>query len=86
MQAGASLEKQEKYADAAKAYRAALQAHPGDTAATKKIEYATHMDAGQQALKTKKPADAVKSFEAALKIEPNDEAATKALKQARGGR
>ncbi|HEY1376273.1 MAG TPA: hypothetical protein VGF55_05740 [Gemmataceae bacterium] len=83
MQAAAALENQAKYADAAKAYQAALRAVPNDPAATKRAEYAQHMDAGLTAVKAGKKADAVREFEAALKDAPNDEAATRWLQQAR---
>jgi tetratricopeptide (TPR) repeat protein len=83
MQLGAALEKQEKFADALKAYQAALRAVPNDAAAAKRTEYAQHMDAGVTALKANRKSDAVREFEAALKAAPNDPAATKWLGQAK---
>jgi tetratricopeptide (TPR) repeat protein len=83
MQAGAALERQQKYADAAKAYQEALKAVPGDAAATRRTDYAQHMDAGTKFLQQNKKPDAAREFEAALKSAPNDAAATRALQEAR---
>jgi colicin import membrane protein len=83
MQAGAAWEKQEKFADALKAYQAALRLAPGDAAATKRAGFAQHMDAGLTALKAGKKPDAAREFEAALRDAPNDPTATKWLQQAR---
>ncbi|MFO0809353.1 MAG: hypothetical protein U0746_12070 [Gemmataceae bacterium] len=83
MNEGASLVRQQKYADAQKAYEAAIKALPNDPEATRRVEYAKRMDAGTKAMKANKKADAVKEFEAALKAIPRDEAATKALQQAK---
>jgi tetratricopeptide (TPR) repeat protein len=83
MQTGAAFERQEKFADAAKAYEEALKAVPDDDHATKRLDYAKHMDAGLKLLRAQKKADAAKEFEAALKSAPNDPAATRALQQAR---
>jgi hypothetical protein len=83
MQSGAFNEKQEKFADAVKAYKAALQIVPNDQAATRRADYAQHMDAGLNALKTGKKPDAAREFDAALKSVPNDPVATKWLQQAR---
>jgi tetratricopeptide (TPR) repeat protein len=83
MQVGAALEKQEKFADALKAYQAALGIVSTDQAAIKRADYTRHMDAGLTALKAGKKPDAAREFEAALKTAPNDPAATKWLQQAR---
>ncbi len=82
MQLGAALEKQQKYADALKAYQAALKVVPNDPAATQRSEYARQMDAGLTALRAGKKPDAARAFESALKVAPKDEAATAGLQQA----
>ncbi len=83
MNAAAALARQEKYADAQKAYEAALRTQPNDPEATRRVEYAKRMDAGVKALKANKKPDATREFEAALKAVPKDAAATKALQQAK---
>lgn len=83
MQLGAALETQEKYADALKAYQAALKVVANDPDATKRATYAQHMAAGQVALKAGKKADAAREFEAALQGVPKDPAATKWLNLSR---
>jgi tetratricopeptide (TPR) repeat protein len=86
MGAAAALEKQQKYADAVPAYKAALRALPGDGAATKGADFAQLMADGQKALAVRKFADAARDFEAALKVRPGDAEATALLKRARDGR
>jgi tetratricopeptide (TPR) repeat protein len=84
--AAAALEKQQKYADAVVAYRAALRAVPSDGRATRGADFAQHMADGQKALAAKKFPDAVRDFEAALKVMPNHADATALLKRAKEGR
>jgi TolB-like protein len=83
MEAGAAFEKQDKYADAVKAYKAALRVVPSDRGAARRTEFAEHMDTGLTALKADKKAEAVREFEAALRIAPKDAAALKWLQEAR---
>jgi TolB-like protein len=82
-QAGAELEKQERFGDALKAYETALRILSTDPAAIKRAQFAEHMDAGVTAMNAGRKPDAVRDFEAALKIAPNDPAATKWLQKAR---
>jgi tetratricopeptide (TPR) repeat protein len=86
MNAAAALEKQQKYADALTAYKAALKVVPNDAAATKAADFAQHMADGQKALAARKFPDAVRELEAALKVKPNDADATALLKRAKDGR
>ncbi len=86
MDAAAALEKQQKYADAVAAYKAALKVVPNDPTATKGADFAQHMADGQKALAARKFPDAVREFEAALKVTPNDAEATAFLKRAKEGR
>jgi tetratricopeptide (TPR) repeat protein len=86
MDAAAALEKQQKYADAVMAYKAALKLVPGDAKATKGADFAQHMADGQKALAARKFPDAVREFEAALKVMPNNADATALLKRAKDGR
>ncbi len=86
MDAAAALEKQQKYAEAVAAYKAALRAVPNDAKATRGIDFAQHMADGQKALAGRKFPDAVREFEAALKVMPNHADATALLKRAREGR
>ncbi len=83
MQTGAALEKQENYADALKAYQAALAIDSADPTAIRRADFARHMDAGVTALKSAKKPDAAREFEAARKLAPNDPAAIRWLQQAR---
>jgi tetratricopeptide (TPR) repeat protein len=86
MDAAAALEKQQKYADAVTAYRAALRAAPNDPKATKGAEFAQNMADGQKALAARKFPDAVRDFEAALKVMPGNADATALLKRAKEGK
>jgi tetratricopeptide (TPR) repeat protein len=86
MDAAGALEKQQKYAEAVPAYKAALRAVPNDTRATKGADFAQHMADGQKALAGRKFPDAVREFEAALKVMPNNADATAFLKRAKEGR
>ncbi|HYT87847.1 MAG TPA: hypothetical protein VEL76_03935 [Gemmataceae bacterium] len=85
MQAGAAQEKQQKFADALKAYQAALKIVPGDAKATERVRYTTHMAEGQRLHVARQFAAAVREYEAALQLVPNDPAATAALKRAKAG-
>ncbi len=82
MQAGAALDKQQKFADAAKAYQEALKFIPGDAAAT----YAVRMAQGRVHQGARRFPEAVREFQAALQVRPNDPTATDALNRARAGR
>jgi len=86
MDAAAGLEKQQKYADAAAAYKAVLRAVPNDAKAIKGADFAQHVADGQAALAARKFPDAVREFEAALKVLPDNADATAFLKRAREGR
>jgi tetratricopeptide (TPR) repeat protein len=89
MQAGAALEKQQKLADAIRAYNEALRLVPDDpkaTAALRAADLAQHLTEGQKALKARRFGVAAKEFEEALKIAPGHPEATRLLKQAREGR
>jgi hypothetical protein len=86
MDAAAALEKQQKYADAATAFKAALRALPNDARATQGADFAQHMADGQKALAARKFPDAVREFEAALKVMPNNADAAALLKRAKEGR
>jgi cytochrome c-type biogenesis protein CcmH/NrfG len=86
MDAAAAFEKQQKYAEAAQAYREALRLAPRDARAARGADFAQHMADGQKALAARKFADAGRAFEAALKVLPNHPDATALLKRARDGR
>jgi tetratricopeptide (TPR) repeat protein len=86
MDAAAALEKQQKYADAVPAYKAALKLLPNDPKATAGADFAQHMADGQKALAARKFPDAVRDFEAALKVMPGNADATAFLKRAKEGR
>jgi tetratricopeptide (TPR) repeat protein len=86
MQAAAAFEKEQKYAEAARAYKEALRAVPGEAKATAALKLAEHMAEGQKLLKAKRFPDAAKEFEEALKLSPKHPEATRLLTQAREGR
>jgi tetratricopeptide (TPR) repeat protein len=89
MQAGAVLEKQQKLADAVKAYEQALRAIPKDAKATegyRRVKYALHMGEGRRWLAARRFVEAAREFEAALQVVPNDPAATDLLRRARSGK
>jgi tetratricopeptide (TPR) repeat protein len=89
MQAGTTLDKQKKYADAVLAYRTALRWMPGDAkaaAALKNAEYEAYMAEGQKLLTARRFADAAKEFEEALKLVPTSAEAKKELQKARSGK
>jgi tetratricopeptide (TPR) repeat protein len=89
MQQGAALEKQQRYADAARAYQEALRLLPGDAkaaAALRSAQFSSHMAEGQKAMNARRYPDAVREYEEALKISPGNAAAAAALKQAREAR
>jgi tetratricopeptide (TPR) repeat protein len=82
MQSAAAWEKQQRYAEAAAAYREALRLVPGDLRAGAGL----HMAEGRRLLAAKRFPDAAREFEAVLKLIPNQPDAVQALKQARQGR
>jgi colicin import membrane protein len=89
MQAGATFDKQRKYADAVAAYQAALRWKPRDakaTAALRPAEYLQHMTDGQKLLNDRKFNDAAKEFEDALKLYPTSADAKKYLDKAHSGK
>jgi colicin import membrane protein len=86
MNTAQGLERQQKYAEAVRAYREALRLVPGDAQASKGGEFAQRMADGQKALAARRFADAVRAFEAALKLVPNHPDATSYLKRAREGK
>jgi tetratricopeptide (TPR) repeat protein len=86
MQEAAGFEKQQRYADAIKAYQEALKVVPGDARATeglRKADFALHFAEGQRLMTLRRFADAVREYELALQREPGNAAATAALKKAR---
>jgi tetratricopeptide (TPR) repeat protein len=86
MDTAAALEKQQKYADAVSAYKAALRVVPNDPKATAGADFAQHVADGQKALAARKFPDAVREFEAALKVMPGNADATAFLKRAKEGK
>jgi tetratricopeptide (TPR) repeat protein len=86
MQAGAALEKQKKYAEALKAYQAALRAAPGDAKANAAVQFTQHMDQGLKLLQAGRNAEAAREFEAALRAAPGNAEAQNSLNQARNGK
>jgi hypothetical protein len=89
MQAGATLEKQRKFADAVQAYQAALRWRPRDAKATNAVraaEYLQHMTDGDRLLTERKFKDAAREFEEALKLYPTSGDAKKGLDKARAGK
>jgi len=86
MDAALALEKQQKYADAVPAYKAALRALPNDSKATTGADFAQHVADGQKAQAARKFPDAIREYEAALKLIPNHPDATAFLKRAREGK
>jgi tetratricopeptide (TPR) repeat protein len=89
MQAAAGFEKQQKYAEAVRAYQEALRLVPGDApagAALRNAQFAQAMAEGRKALGLKRFPDAVREFERALQLAPGNPEALKALKQAKEGK
>ena len=86
MQKAAGAEKNQKYADAVKAYAEALKARPKDKDALtgwNKNQYAVNMAQGQQYLNNMMWLQAQGEFESALRIFPGDANATKGLQRAK---
>jgi tetratricopeptide (TPR) repeat protein len=86
LQAGAAALKQKQYADAIRAFKAALDLDPDSPAALdglRQARYADAMTEGWRALNAKRRQDAIRSFEDALKEKPGDPQATTALQQAK---
>jgi colicin import membrane protein len=86
MQLGATLDKQQRYAEAVKAYAAALKAVPNDAKASSAQSFSQHMADGIKLLSTRKYADAAKEFDEALKINADDATAKALAKRAKDGR
>ncbi len=86
MQSGAALDKQQRYADAVKAYNAALKALPNDAKASNALGFSQHMADGIKLFTTRKFPDAAKEFEAALGVSPDDATAKALLKRAKDGK
>jgi tetratricopeptide (TPR) repeat protein len=89
MQEAAAFEKQQRFADAIKAYQQALQLMPKDAKATeglRKADYGLHFAEGQRLMGLRRFADAAREFELALQRDPGNPAATAALKKARESR
>jgi cytochrome c-type biogenesis protein CcmH/NrfG len=89
MQAGASFDKQKKYADAVQAYTTALHWAPKDAKAAaglRDAQYLLHMTDGEKLLAARRFADATKEFEEALKLFPNSADAKKDLQKAKSGK
>jgi tetratricopeptide (TPR) repeat protein len=89
MQAGAALEKQQKYAEAARAYQGALHWVPNDPragAAARNAAFLLHWTNGQKAHAARRFADAVKEYEEALQLAPSNADVKNALQRARQGK
>jgi tetratricopeptide (TPR) repeat protein len=89
MQAGAALEKQQKYAEAAQAYQGALRWVPNDPRAGTSVRNANfllHWSNGQKAHAARRFPDAVKEYDEALKLSPNNADVKNALQRARQGK
>ncbi len=89
MQNAATLEKQQKFADAVKAYEEALKHQPKDANATKgqkAAQFNLHLQEGQKHLQAKRFPEAVREFDAALVIAPNNPIATNLLNKAKQGK
>jgi predicted Zn finger-like uncharacterized protein len=86
LQAGAAALQQQQYADAIRAFKAALDLDPDNAAAQdglRQARYADAMTEGWRALNARRRQDAVRFFEDALKEKPGDPQATTALQQAK---
>jgi tetratricopeptide (TPR) repeat protein len=89
MDSGAALEKQQKYADAMKAYQEALKVRPNDQKATQALrnaDFNIHLTEGQKHLQARRFVEAQREFEAALRIMPNNPTATNLLNKAKQGK
>lgn len=86
MRAGMALEAQQKYSEAATAYRGALGFVPGDVMATARlraVEFTGHMALAHRAFAAKQYPQAAVEAEAALKLFPDNPAAKDLLRRAR---
>lgn len=86
MQRAVALHKQQKYAEAAKAYQEALVFFPDDPAAVNglhQVRYSQFMIDGEADMRAKKYAEAMRDYENALKEIPGDPTAARAWQQAR---
>jgi cytochrome c-type biogenesis protein CcmH/NrfG len=89
MQNADANEKQQRFAEAAKAYREALRLVPGDAKATeglKRADFGQHLAEGKKLLAARKFADAAREFDEALKISPDNNEAKTLLKRAKEGK
>ena len=89
MQNAATLEKQQKFAEALQAYQDALKHRPNDAKATQGVrnaDFNNRLAEGQKHLQARRFAEAVREFEAALRIMPGNETATNLLNQAKKGK
>jgi tetratricopeptide (TPR) repeat protein len=89
MRAGSNALGRRLYADAEKAFSAALRLSPDNALATaglNKARYGRFMEEGRKAQLLNRRADAIRAYEAALEAKPGDATATLALKQARAMR
>ena len=83
------MEKQQKFAEAVRAYKDALALAPGDAQATASLhtaEFSQHMAEGRKAMAARRFPDGAREFEEALKVKPGNPEAADALKRAREGR
>jgi tetratricopeptide (TPR) repeat protein len=86
LQAGAAAMQQKQYAEAIRAFKAALDLDPDNPAALdglRQARYADAMTEGWKALNARRRQDAIRFFEEALKEKPGDPQATAALQQAK---
>ncbi len=86
MQDALTLERQQRWADAIKAYQDALKFVPTDAVAKERIRvvgYTLHMQEGQRHLAARRFIEAQRDFEAALALEPNSVPARTGLQKAR---
>jgi predicted Zn finger-like uncharacterized protein len=86
LQTGAAALRQKQYADAIRAFKAALDLDPDNPAALdglRQARYADAMTEGWRALNARRRQDAIRFFEDALKEKPGDPQATTALQQAK---
>jgi tetratricopeptide (TPR) repeat protein len=85
MDNAAALEKQQKFADAMKAYQEALKIRPGDAKASQGVklaEFNWRLAEGQKHLQARRFVEAQREFEAALRLFPGNPTATQLLKKA----
>lgn len=86
LRVGLAALQRRSFAEARRAYEAALKLLPDELTAAdglSKAKYGASLDAGIAALRAKKKAEAIQAFEAALGERPGDPVATNGLRQAR---